>query len=402
MTDLDRFQRSDSLCYTSPQTALLISLKNESSEEFENILKRNFSKSIEVDYVYEDPDNKTLLDIACSSKNKSKFVELLLKYGANVNLQNKVLKKGPIHLAVLASDSDTFQLLVDCKNIDINQPDRAGDTALHLAAQQQKEDFVKLLLEHPDIEVNKTNKKNQTALHIAISKNNRQITELLAQNADTDLDGVKDFTNQTCRSMISSKYPDLPLKDMTKAPKCGQNLFSLLYNRNYKAFVIKAKAEKFHLDDDNGECTYLQYSCKFGLEPFVRALLELGADPNKTCPSERRKPLMLAAANGYSNIVQKLVDTGNLNYDPVDGSNALHAVLGGIMTCHQELDEPTAELGGCDKRDFYKCIEYLLNNVPCSQLDLNLPDKKGNTVLHYAFKVDNRDIIRLLLEKELI
>ncbi|KAK7590247.1 hypothetical protein V9T40_001860 [Parthenolecanium corni] len=398
MTKLDTFQRTDSLCYTSPQTALLISLKNESVDEFENILKRNFGKSIDVNYVYEDPENKTLLDIACSSKNKFKFVELLLKYGANINLQNTILKKAPIHLAVLYADSDTLKLLVEHHNIDINQPDRAGDTALHLATQQQKEDFVKLLLKHPDVEINKTNKKNQTALHIAVGKNNRQITELLVHNSDIDLDSIKDFTNQTCRAMISGKYPDLPLKDLGKPAKSNQSLYSLLYNRNYKAFVTKANAEKFHLDDDNGESTYLQYSCKFGLEPFVRVLLDLGADPNKTSPNERRTPLMIAASAGYYNIVQKLVETGNIDYDPVDGNTALHSVLNGIMTCHREVDGPSAEIGGSGKRDFYKCLHYLLNNVSSSQLDLNLPDKKGNTVLHYAFKADDREIIRLLLE----
>lgn len=269
MTESEKFQRSDSLCCTSPQTALLISLKNRNFEEFENILKRNFGKSIDINYLYEDPDNKTLLDIACSNKNNSKFVELLLKYGANINLRNVLLKKAPIHLAVSYADSDTVKLLVENQNIDINQPDRAGDTALHLAVQQGKVDFVKLLLKHPHIEVNKTNNKNRTPLHISACKNNRQITELLVQKDDIDLDSIQDFTNQTCRKMISNLYPDLPLKDLSVAPKGEESLFSLLYNRNYEDFVAKVNANKFRLDDDNGESTYLQYACKFGLEPFV-------------------------------------------------------------------------------------------------------------------------------------
>lgn len=46
---------------------------------------------------------------------------------------------------------------------------------------------------------------------------------------------------------------------------------------------------------------------------------------------------MIAAYNGYYNIVKRLVDTGSIIYDPIDGNNALHSVLNGIMTCHQEV-----------------------------------------------------------------
>lgn len=113
---------------SKPQTDLLIALRNDNYEEFEYILT-NYGKWIDINYLYEGPDNKTLLDIACSCKKKAKFVECLLACGAVVNSLNKLHGKAPIHLAVLYSDFDTLKLLVENPGIDINYRDKEGINA---------------------------------------------------------------------------------------------------------------------------------------------------------------------------------------------------------------------------------------------------------------------------------
>lgn len=110
------------------QADLLGFLRNDNFEQFEYILM-NYSQCIDVNHLYEGPDNKTLLDIACSCKGKARFVECLLNSGAVVNSRNKLQGKAAIHLAVLYSDLDTLKLLVEYPGVDVNYRDKEGNTS---------------------------------------------------------------------------------------------------------------------------------------------------------------------------------------------------------------------------------------------------------------------------------
>ncbi|XP_065199699.1 transient receptor potential cation channel protein painless-like [Planococcus citri] len=57
----------------------------------------------------------------------------------------------------------------------------------------------------------------------------------------------------------------------------------------------------------------------------------------------------------------------------------------------------TSQIPG-QTRDHYQCLEYILNNVPINQLDINFEDVNGNTALHYAVAWQEAKAIVLLLQ----
>lgn len=141
------------------QSALLMALINDNFDEFKNILEHRAENNINVNYIYGDPENKTLLDIACSRTNRAQYVENLLKHGANVNQINRLHGAAPIHFAILQSDFDTVKLLVEHKYTDIHQQNAAAKTAFHLAAQRRKQDYIELLQIRQAFDVEQTKRE---------------------------------------------------------------------------------------------------------------------------------------------------------------------------------------------------------------------------------------------------
>jgi ankyrin repeat protein len=72
---------------------------------------------------------------------------------------------------------EVVKIILSFKNIDINQKDYYGETALIYAAQGGNNlDTMELLLKHPGIDINAKNKKNRDAFSLA---NNSQHREML-------------------------------------------------------------------------------------------------------------------------------------------------------------------------------------------------------------------------------
>lgn len=103
--------------FQSPQEQLLTLLKQKNFDDFEKLFKSN---DIDVNYFYKDPDNGTLLDIACRSAGNVKFVQFLIKNGANMNEFNDFTGKVPIHELVDTSDMDMLRTFLNYDSTSIN------------------------------------------------------------------------------------------------------------------------------------------------------------------------------------------------------------------------------------------------------------------------------------------
>uniref|UniRef100_A0A1B6CGD6 Ion transport domain-containing protein n=1 Tax=Clastoptera arizonana TaxID=38151 RepID=A0A1B6CGD6_9HEMI len=394
--------RAGSLCSPDPHLELLRAFQNRDLQTFQNILTSGIKESyIDPNHWYDDTEqlNGTLLDLACKTKNSSKYVKALLQAGADPNKINKAHNKTPLHFAVNTDVQSVEELLSDPRT-DPNILDKTGSSSLLYAAKQQDSEYLQLFLNHPKTNINLPNKKGQTALHIAATEKNKENIILLLEKSDIDIDTAKNVRGETGRDLILENFPELE----SKLPDANQqrttveipsayDLFTLLRDRKTKLFLANIRAHKDLLNSTDGNYTLLQYACHFGLQAEVDALLKLGADPNVMNSSNKVMPIMLACRQGFYDIVRLLIYNVNTTYQSSDGETVLHSCIKGSL-------EPSIGLGiNTRNRDHYKCLELLLETVPKNKLNINSGDIKGNTALHYAANQGDRNIILLLLRQ---
>jgi len=121
-----------------------------------------------------DKDNRSALHIACRNVSKNsteKTIEILIKYGANVNLQtdNGVTSlMYASHLSGTESSEQVVKMLI-LAGADVNLQSHYGLNALHLSASftntNSTNNTVKLLVD-AGININLQNYEGQTALHL--------------------------------------------------------------------------------------------------------------------------------------------------------------------------------------------------------------------------------------------
>lgn len=392
--------RTGSLCSQDPADQLLTAFKDRDLHSFRDILTAGTKQGyIDPNHWYDDPHHGTLLDLACRTPQSGQFVKLLLEVGANPNKINPVRKKSPLHFAVETKDLPSLEHLLKAPNVDPNILDNTGSTPLHLAAKVDNTQFLVCLLNHPKTNVNISNKKGQSALHIAADQENKDAVLALIEADGIDLDGPKTASGKTPRNLILLNFPELKdkLPDSNTVKGNGSSsvnkLFNLLHRHETDSFLAAIRIHTDVLDSNDGSHTFLQYACDYGLFREAEALIRLGADPNAINPANKRTPIILAGYKGYVNIVRLLIHQEMTRYNPVDGETVLHSVIKGST-------ETQLSLGATNEyRNHYECLQLLLKDVPRSKLNINCGDIKGNTVLHYAAKQGDRELILLLLRE---
>ncbi|KAL3104195.1 hypothetical protein niasHS_002222 [Heterodera schachtii] len=123
---------------------------------------------LEVDVNHCISTGQSALHFACS-KNHSAIVQLLIENGADLNAQDE---RGttPLHKAASQGHQRIVNLLLGCrKNLQIDLPNREGDTALHLACEDQQMD-VALLLARSGASIEKKNRQNKTPIDLVDGK----------------------------------------------------------------------------------------------------------------------------------------------------------------------------------------------------------------------------------------
>jgi ankyrin repeat protein len=74
------------------------------------------------------------------------------------------------------------QLLFQAKNIDVNQQNKGGSTALIVACAEGHKEIVEMLLQDKNIDINRQDKDGKTALTKANARGNAEINQLLLQH----------------------------------------------------------------------------------------------------------------------------------------------------------------------------------------------------------------------------
>lgn len=111
-------------------------------------------------------------------EKKSYFMDMLIKGGADVNLEDKK-EKTALHYAVTRKSLEIVKLLTDAYKADANKKDKEGKTPLFYAVINESKEIVEHLVKKTRANVNLTDKEGKTPLFYALQTKNDEIFNLL-------------------------------------------------------------------------------------------------------------------------------------------------------------------------------------------------------------------------------
>ncbi|XP_033098732.1 ankyrin repeat, PH and SEC7 domain containing protein secG-like [Anneissia japonica] len=299
------------------------------------------------------------LHYAASPEVDVSIVELLIEYGANPNVTNKVFET-PLHDVCEFYQPEKTKILLAAK-ADVNALDQCENTALHKATKTivtegshitlKPEDvceclaIVKLLVE-AGADVNAKEKDDTTALHnSALNCCARAITYLLDNGA---LVNVVDSHGET------------PLNH-------------LFFNIHFNAKSLKDEA----FNNDSIDITET--------EKALVVLLDKGGNINHV--NTFGDSVLHKVCNSTTEIVNMIINYGaDISVKDNLGRTPLHTCIMNSLTSSEENHRPTQML--------QICKSLIKRGVSVDENDIN-----GSTPLHYAIDLPSYDITQMLIEE---
>lgn len=295
------------------------------------------------------------------------------------------------------------------QGVSINAANKRNETALYQAIQSLWPNMVKVILKHDEklpIEQRSINKQftfsKQAPLHIASIIGNPKMIELLTKyKANVD---IEDMLEETAlhkiifqeRKMVEGKELLIPVKDkikiiqmlldngadINKKNNYGETPLALAVargNENIIKFLIFKEANT-DIKDNKGN-NLIHIAAQSGNLEILKLVLKLFENNIKEKINKKnasgKTPLILAAENGYKNIIVFLLEKGS---DPNIQDNKGN----------------TSFLAATKKGDIE--ILQILRNDPFTQI--GIPNSAGETSLHIAVKNKNIKAVKFLLKGE--
>lgn len=248
----------------------------------------------------ENTENKDFL-IACEEGKLDIVKKIIKSKKININFQLDNNKTGLIY----ASKNGHFEivkLLVE-NNVDMNIQDINKNTALMFAVLYHNDNIAEYLITQ-GAKLDIINNHGSTVMHLAASVGNKKILEEL-DNRGMDLEYRDDNGNNVIFIATLNNYPHIIkycIKENVKLNLINNHLKnSLIKDENGNPLQYREKSSLLHICIEKDlielfiffiskkininifNCNYetpLRYACKLNKLPFVRILLEKGADPN--------------------------------------------------------------------------------------------------------------------------
>ncbi|KAF4233510.1 hypothetical protein CNMCM8980_010241 [Aspergillus fumigatiaffinis] len=363
------------------------------TEILERLLQRD---DVEVDTA--DRENGlTPLSVAFMGGHEGIVQHLLGTRRVNVNASDQRGRPLIFH-AICRDDRRMLEILLGDWNLDMSCQDGRGRTPLLYSVSKGQTELTKVLLGHPRAFVDVRDRNDRTPLWHAVRLGNEQIVEVLLRNgADSNVPDIEMVT-PFHKSIMKGKLSTLQM---------------LLKNchRSHSALVVDEDR------DESDEEPLLCLAAAWKRSEMVQLLLDHGWNVNEE-NAEELTPLLLAAKEGYSSVVQVLLNHPQINLHTQDhcGSTALHAAAkeGHLEVVKLLLTEGSIDVNVKDKdgvtplwwatQNRHDELAALLLAEPnvdvnaVNQLERPFPDR--STSLHHTVQARDVRIMRLLLTKE--
>ena len=372
--------------------------------------------------------------------------------------QCEVDTKGPdgytaLHYSCRYGHVNIIRTLIN-KKTDINAKTDSGDTPLTLAARHGHDNVVHALLSDSQCLVDSIGQDGYSALHYSCIYGYVAILRMLIKHKANVNAKTNKGKSPLALAAINGHIDNVVLHDLLSNNQClidakGQDGYTALHylckyghvkmvgkfvnhaDVNAKtdsgdtALIIAAKhghADIVHIMLSNYKClvnaknqinfTALHYSCQYGHVDIVRTLIKYKADVNVGTNSDDT-PLMLAAKNGYSNVVHALlsdseciiVDAKNQMYYTALHFSCEYGHVNILRTLiHHKANVNATTRSGITPLELaviqgHKNILYTLLSE--FQYPVDAKGQDGYTALHYSCKYGYVDMVRTLVNHNL-
>ncbi|MCP3660605.1 MAG: hypothetical protein GY830_09960 [Bacteroidetes bacterium] len=178
-----------------------------------------------------------------SQNRNKKLIETLLKYGAQINTENKN-KLTPIHYAAQYNDFSELEVLLKTKQgkeLINSKTKKTESTPLHYAAKNNTAEVIQLLIDY-DAKINLKDKKGRTPLHIAITEFSKGFSR-----CEKELENIRILIKNNADINITDNEEKTPLHLLLKTWSLKKEDVDLLLSKN-PSINIKDNEGKTPLD----------------------------------------------------------------------------------------------------------------------------------------------------------
>lgn len=311
--------------------------------------------------VVNDPDTQdgyALLHIA-AKLGRNDIVELLLQQKADINQIGKYTGRTPLLCAILAKRSSTVEFLANRKDLElgVNILDRRKKSALIFAIQKNLKDLIPFILRKS---------KEQAAYYARYNPSYARYNPL-GYVVGFDILTASDQRARTPLHYAAKYCRDIDLDADTD-----------ILSQLMKLLAEQGKTDAVNAQDNEG-LTPLHYAIHAGNLKAVKILVERGKAKIDVPASglENQTPLLLAARQGYTHIVEFLLTQKcDVNQKNLKQESIFHLA---VRSGNVEL------------------LQYLLKQ-PATKNLINEVDRYGRTPLHIAARLGLDVMVKLLME----
>jgi ankyrin repeat protein len=280
------------------------------------------------------PDQMAL--VMAALKQDWEGVRRMLEAGASVEIADDS-GVTPLMAAAMQGNVDIIRALIQ-RRARVDSVDSLGRSALHYALAAGKLDAIQLLLPlTPNLET--ASAAGQDLLTLALGTGNMQIFQTVLErlpatlawtpNTRRALEAALNADMKEQVRLLLSKHPAPPTREGGTVPliayamasdnaplfhtllACGSDPNIVIPKAAEKEFMalIKSKYLRLYIQEETG-INLLMLAAGLGKDDYVRALLDAGADRNRSTPREKMLPLYFAAWTENWQCVQMLLGGG--------------------------------------------------------------------------------------------